>query len=424
MQSGATIKGITVSCLALFDAIRMGAPISIPLFATLPLTSYDKSNESANKRSTELHLLRPTTRFETQPEEYAASPVPSLTEWDELWQLWDLVTRQMMTNILERPINLRNAGIFYLGHIPTFLDMKLSEATKTPLIEPKYFSQIFERGIDPDVDNPELCHAHSEVPSDWPQVKTILRYQQDVRRRVHALYESGRIANDPWAGRSMWLGFEHEAMHLETLLYMLVQSKTTVPPPGVSKPDFERLAQQSAENAVENEWFRIPGQKFSIGLDDPETATGPPRYHGWDIEKPKREVTVPSFLAKARPITVHEYAEYLRASGQKVIPASWVDLAVSRAEHATQQGSTNGYVDWQGFLRGKAVRTVYGPVSLNHALDWPVCASYDELIGCAKYMGGRIPTMEEARSIYLYGDSIRRRETDKCRSEKIPAVNR
>jgi len=68
------------------------------------------------------------------------------------------------------------------------------------------------------------------------------------------------------------------------------------------------------------------------------------------------------------------------------------------------------------------VRTVFGTVPLKLALGWPVVASYDELAGCAQWMGGRIPTMEEARSIYSYVESIKE-EFEKSLGNTIPAVN-
>lgn len=55
-------------------------------------------------------------------------------------------------------------------------------------------------------------------------------------------------------------------------------------------------------------------------------------------------------------------------------------------------------------------------------MNWPVVASYDELAGCAQWMGGRIPTMEEVRSIYAYVDS-RKPEFEQSLGNTIPAVN-
>lgn len=62
-------------------------------------------------------------RLPMKPSEYAPNPVPSLEEWRGLWMVWDIITKTMtpQEELLSKPIKLRNALIFYLGHIPTFL---------------------------------------------------------------------------------------------------------------------------------------------------------------------------------------------------------------------------------------------------------------------------------------------------------------
>jgi len=375
------------------------------------------------KQSYALHLLTPRRNmFASKPEEYAADPVPSLTEWRSLWAVWDQVTRQMIPDeeLLHKPIKLRNACIFYLGHIPTFFDIKLSEAAGLAPTEPREFRNIFERGIDPDVDNPEKCHAHSEIPDTWPELDVILKYQESVRQRVQDLYESGEAYRELWTGRALWLGFEHEVMHLETLLYMLVQSDKTNPPAGTARPDFARLAEEARKGAVPNQWFEIPAQTITIGIDDPDTGDGPLRHFGWDLEKPAQQVHVGAFRAQARPITNGEYARYLRDTGSLRWPASWVEQRDGTDVNGTTIDEENS--DLHDYVRGKAVRTVYGLVPLQLALDWPVAASYDELNGCAKYMGGRIPTLEETRSIYEYALQ-NSRQPCQALQETIPAVN-
>ena len=323
--------------------------------------------------------------------------------------------------LLDKPIKLRNACIFYLGHIPTFFDIKLTEATGTKLTEPKYFTKIFERGIDPDVDNPEHCHAHSEIPDSWPPLDVILMYQEAVRQRVRDLYKSGEAHSDSWTGRAIWLGFEHEIMHLETLLYMLLQSDWTQPPATAPTPDFKSLAVEASEAAIDNEWITVPKQTITIGLTDADSAEGPVRHFGWDVEKPQRSVSVKALQAKARPITVGEYAHYMVETGQSSIPASWSTINLE-SERSEANGLTNGEAKYHTFIRDKAVRTMYGPVPLHLTLDWPVAASYDEIAGCAAYMGGRIPTLEETRSIYYYADILKREKASNVQ-KTIPAVN-
>jgi formylglycine-generating enzyme required for sulfatase activity len=299
--------------------------------------------------------------------------------------------------------------------------------------EPAAYRQIFERGIDPDVDDPSLCHDHSEIPEAWPHVDEILAFQSRVRERVNKLYESGFSRTDQRTRRALWIGFEHEAMHLETLLYMLVQSERINPPPGTIYPDFEALAQISRTKSVPNEWFDIPEMDVLLGMNDPENDFGPDRYFGWDNEKPTRSAHVKAFQAKGRPITNQEYAEYLDKTGKSDLPASWCDTPYLNGSGTLgySNGYTNGINDVNGtnsvnvgLMSGKYVRTVYGAVPLKYAADWPVVASYDELVGCAQWMGGRIPTMEEVRAIYRYVEHSKVKEFEQSLANNIPAVNR
>ena len=215
---------------------------------------------------------------------------------------------------------------------------------------------------------------------------------------------------------------------------MLLQSDRTRPPPRVN-PDFEALARQAAKQSVPNQWFKIPAQRITLGLDDPEDNLGPVHYYGWDNEKPRRHVDVPEFEAKARPITNEDYARYLEKTQKDSLPASWTTI-FARSEKSVINGTelkrgNGGNVYMNGhserltnvYLRGKAVKTVYGLVPLKYALDWPVMASYDELAGCARWMDGRIPTIEEARSIYTFVDRLKRDESGNVDGRTISAVN-
>lgn len=131
------------------------------------------------------------------------------------------------SQLLSKPIHLRNVCLFYLGHIPAFLDKQVTRgaagdgassssavaATVAAPTEPAHFETLFERGIDPDVDNPALCHAHSEIPDEWPPLEQILAYQHNVRARVEALYLANGVRDQSRRmKRALWLGFEHEGM--------------------------------------------------------------------------------------------------------------------------------------------------------------------------------------------------------------------
>lgn len=230
-------------------------------------------------------LAKPKMPFSLIPSGYVSSALPTLEDWEGLWAAWDTVTRGMIPReeLLDKPIKLRNACIFYLGHMPTFLDIQLNKTTKDAPTEPKGYAAIFERGIDPDVDNPEHCHAHSMIPDEWPPVEEILEYQERVRRRLRSYYKNGGEDIPRHIARAIWASFEHEVMHLETLLYMLVQSEKTLPPPIAMRPDFEQIARKAKSARVENQWFVVPEQEITIGMDDPEDGTDMNCHFGWYV---------------------------------------------------------------------------------------------------------------------------------------------
>ena len=163
--------------------------------------------------SPDLHLISvPSLAVPLKATKYASQPVPSLREFGQIWLAWDIVSTYMIPveEQLSKPINLRNCCIFYLGHIPAFFDIHLTRATGDVPTTPSHYQKMFERGIDPDVENPEHCHAHSEVPAEWPPLEDILAYQGRVRDRVTALYKDADFGRDRKIGRALWLGFEHE----------------------------------------------------------------------------------------------------------------------------------------------------------------------------------------------------------------------
>lgn len=234
----------------------------------------------------------------------------------------------------------------------------------------------------------------------------ILDYQERVRNRARSILKDRNALSDRSLAEAFWIGFEHEAMHLETFLYMLLQSEKTLPPVGVETPDFEEMARQAEGNATANKWFRIPKQRVNVGLDDCGNAI-PTDSFGWDNEKPQRDIVVHSFEAQARPITNGEYAQYLQANRMRTAPISWVpihegqDYPFAKGICESKPGCPKQH------LENFAVRTVFGLVPLALARDWPVIASYDELVSYAKWMECRIPTFEEAQSIYKHSDNLR-----------------
>ena len=149
--------------------------------------------------------------------------MPSLSEFQDGWRVWDLITLGMIPPSLlhSKPIDLRHKPLFYMGHLPTFLNLLMTKFLGERPVEPVRFTTIFERGIDPHVDDPEYCHSHSEVPEkdeDWPALGEVLAYRDRVRERLAKLYGEllkGERQLTRRLARTLVMIHEHDGFHIE-----------------------------------------------------------------------------------------------------------------------------------------------------------------------------------------------------------------
>jgi formylglycine-generating enzyme required for sulfatase activity len=250
------------------------------------------------------------------------------------------------------------------------------------------------------MDDPSKCHDHSKVPegeNEWPSLEAIIAYRDRVRARLEKVYIE-EVGPNPSKrlGRVLSMVHEHQALHLETLLYMLLQISDKVDsPPGFSPPDWDRLRgvwdrQVEADGPkARGAKVRYPRSTLTMGHDDLDyedydTVFDPLHVFGWDNESPERKVEVGSFEIDVLPISNTQYLDYLSNvaeaeadSKETRIPSSWV----------RRDGG-----NWE-------VRTFFEPgfVGFDVAKHWPVMASGKQLAGYAKWKGGRLPTEEELR---------------------------
>ncbi|KAF5382668.1 hypothetical protein D9615_002725 [Tricholomella constricta] len=390
--------------LKIEESFKFSEKDAYTLFSESNLRPIQRWTDSSQKYSLWL-LERPPFSFsllKAPTETYTPFNVPSMQDWEQLWSAWDCITRQMIppSMLYQRPIDLRHICLFYLGHIPTFLDIHLSRLLKEPHTEPEEYKYIFEvgshvevRGIDPNVDDPTQCHAHSEVPQndeDWPTLTAILQFQARVRTRLSDLYDdiaSAKIPLTRKVGRVLFMTFEHEALHAETLLYMLLQraGTGTLPPPGFTAPPWSSLAATwSSAPQPKTQTVTLGPAEITLGHDDAEadddTLVVEGHEFGWDNEQPKRVALVGRFEISWRPVTNGQFYEFYNGEGKGKVqfPASWVQ----------EKG---------GEIK---VRTLYGPVPLKIAQQWPVLTSYNNLSTYATVKGGRLPTEPELRLFY------------------------
>lgn len=94
-------------------------------------------------------LERPLFVFQFGPDPGPTSPygpftVPTVKDWEAVWTAWDFVTLRMIppSMLYQKPIGLEHICLFYLGHIPAFLDIHLSCLLKEPNTKPVEFKVV------------------------------------------------------------------------------------------------------------------------------------------------------------------------------------------------------------------------------------------------------------------------------------------
>ncbi|KAI0218174.1 hypothetical protein L0F63_006540 [Massospora cicadina] len=283
-------------------------------------------------------------------------PIPEKKEWDELWRAWDYICHLITDDLL-----FPASSIYILPWThPAFLDIQLAKHFNEAYTPPTEFAAYFERGIDPDVNDPTKCHGHSELPSVWPTRKEITEYQGRVRSRLIVTLS---LPCDTRLGRVLSYTFEHQAMHIETLLYMLIRVTPLA--------NATTLGKKASLLTVASGTIRI-------GLDDDEnqdSLRASATAYGWDNEMPSRELIVNQLQLDSRPVTNGEFLEFLKATINLNYPATWLPIELP-------QFSFN-------------IMSFNGPVSMKRAINWPVMVSYDQALAYAEWRNMRLPTEPE-----------------------------
>jgi formylglycine-generating enzyme required for sulfatase activity len=156
--------------------------------------------------------------------------------------------------------------------------------------------------------------------------------------KLYEEIDAGRKILTRKVGRVLFMTFEHEGMHAETLLYMLLQraGTGTIPPPGFAVPPWSSLAiGWNSAPEPKNDTVMLGPEIVTLGHDDPEADDNDPgksmdvaaHEFGWDNEHPKSTTYVEQFRISWRPVTNGQFYDFYKGPGKgKVqLPASWVE---------------------------------------------------------------------------------------------------
>jgi len=300
---------------------------------------------------------------------------------------------------LSRPIPLRHPIVFYEGHIPVFsVNTIVGKGLGRPGIDPA-MERLFARGIDPD----DEAAAAARSIHVWPRREELEAYIREADRLIErALLSEDLVRSASPAmrrGEAVFTALEHEAMHQETLLYILhrlprgvlQRSEATFPFGAEGSSD-----EPSAPRSASSERVRIPAGAAPLGTD---RGAWP---FGWDNEFEAHDVEVAGFAIAAGNVTNAEFLAFLEAGGYETTewwtPDDWAWRSKERVEHPPFWERRDGRWYWRGLLE-----------DLPLPASWPVYVTHAEARAYARWNGGRLPTEAEyQRAAFTAPDGRRR----------------
>jgi len=317
-------------------------------------------------------------------------PVDRLNDaWARTDRIFDLLAKGSW---LAQPIALRHPFIFYLGHLPAFAWNHIGSALLGRPSFSEAFDLLFSRGIDPDVDDPSHCHAHPEVPDQWPALEQVAGYRDRVREAIRgaadavaALAPTHLMARE---GRVFSMVIEHELMHQETLLYMLQRLPLDLKVKPAWLPRYVTAPGQPVGK------IEVPAGPVGIGARFEDLP------FGWDNEFSWTETTVPAFRIDGTPVTNGQFSRFVEDDGYRR-PELWSDEdLIWRGEEAVEHPMV-----WELRDGRWMYRTLFDYLPLDAVADWPVYVSLAEARAFARWRGERLPTeIEYQRAAIGFGE--------------------
>lgn len=285
---------------------------------------------------------------------------------------------------------LRHPLIFYYVH-PACLyinKFRVAGLIDTPINS--LFETLFETGVDEmswdDMSKNEIV---------WP----LIDQAHDYRRRVYQLVK-GLIDEHPgladghapitdkdplWA---LFMGFEHERIHLETSSVLMRELPLSLlSRPAYFPADAVSVSSSQVENSGHNslspaasEYVAVGAGRVRIGKD-----RNFPTY-GWDNEYGCREVDVEAFETTATLITNAQFLEFVSQGGYSD-NANWTADGLRWRQYRNVKWPTFWVLDGPQGLHRYKLRTIFDTVDL--PLDWPCVVNYHEAKAYCNWLAGK-----------------------------------
>ncbi|XP_038650615.1 ergothioneine biosynthesis protein 1-like isoform X2 [Scyliorhinus canicula] len=206
------------------------------------------------------------------------------------------------------PDRLRLPLIFYYCHPSVvYINKLLIAGLIKEQVNPR-FETLFETGVDEmswdDTENYRMGGSFN-----WPRLSECVEYRRKVRAIVRKVIQETPLelpvtVDNPWW--AIFMGLEHERIHLETSSVLIHQMPTHL----VQRPpSWKYASSNSGLKALDNPLIKVPAAQVTYGK--PRNF---PSY-GWDNEYGQMTTAVPEFEASKYLITNGEYLKFVQAGG-------------------------------------------------------------------------------------------------------------
>jgi ergothioneine biosynthesis protein EgtB len=294
-----------------------------------------------------------------------------------------------------QPIPLRHPFVFYEGHVPAFsFNTLVKNALGGKSLDPD-LEGLFARGIDPPTDPPLAAQTDAaRNRALWPDRLVVRQFAEAADERVIDALLHGDIDRPGHPlldqAEAVFVILEHEAMHQETLLYMLHRV-----PYALKRPP-EGYRPRVGAAVPPGSWITIPPGRATLGRD--RSAE-----YAWDNESPRHTERVGTFAIESCNVTNAAFMEFVEAGGYRD------DRFWRPAERdAMRRATLIGPPFWEQRDGGWFWRGLFEAIPLPPS--WPVYVSHAEAEAYARFRGARLATEAEfQRAAYGTPDGEERR---------------
>lgn len=278
---------------------------------------------------------------------------------------------------------LRHPMMFYYGHPAALFVNKLRVAGLVNEPINPHFEVIFETGVD------EMSWDDmSKNEMEWPSLEQTIEYRHSVYKAVSHIIKThpDLCENHPpitpkhplWA---LFLGFEHERIHIETSSVLLREFPLDKLRTPELWPNIAPYSDKKAKEVVnQKEWKNVSGGTCEIGksIDHP--------IFGWDNEYGKDLRTVTDFEASPSLISNAEFLEFVKDGGY-TNQNNWTEIGWKWRSFRNVKWPTFWVPNGPQGSHQYGVRTLFSVIPF--PAEWPAVVNFHEAQAYSMWLSKR-----------------------------------